>query len=82
MKFRIDAPMLKYRKNTLNSCCFSSLASSFESTNQIKAASDISNNIEEPLTSQVSFSIRIDFANSVLKNQKIVKGEQKLYYNR
>ena len=45
MKFHIDAPMLKYRQNTLNSCCFSSLLSAFDSINQIKAFNDISKNI-------------------------------------
>ena len=33
------------------------------------------------MTSQVSFRNRVDFSNAVLKNQKIVKVEQKLYYN-
>ena len=37
MKFNTDAPILKYRQNTLNSCCFSSLASAFESINKIKS---------------------------------------------
>ena len=32
------------------------------------------------MTSQVGFCNRIDFENAVLKNQKRVKGEQKLYY--
>ena len=46
VRFSIDAPMLKYRHNTLNSCYFSSLASSFDSINQIKDANDISKRIE------------------------------------
>ena len=37
MKFNIDAPILKYRQNTLNSCCFSILVSYFCGINQIKA---------------------------------------------
>ena len=32
------------------------------------------------MTNQVGFRNHIDFANDVLKNQKRVKGEQKLYY--
>ena len=32
-KFRIDAPILKYCQKSLNSCCFSSLASVFASIN-------------------------------------------------
>ena len=81
MKFQIDFTMLKYCQNKLNSCCFSSLASAFYSINQIKYANAISKRIEESLTSQVSLSNHIDFSNAVLKNQKIVKVEQKLYYN-
>ena len=77
MRFNIDAPMLKYRQNTSNSCCFGSLASYFEITNQTKAADYISKHIEESLTSQVGFRNIIDFGNSALKNQKRVKGEHK-----
>ena len=46
IKFNIDAPMLKYRQSTLNSCCFSSLVSYFESTNQRKVENSISKCIE------------------------------------
>ena len=42
MKFHSKAPMLKYRQNSLNSCCFSSLASAFDSINKTKAANAIS----------------------------------------
>ena len=42
MKFHIDAPMLKYRQSTSNSCRFSSLVSAFDCINQTKAANDIS----------------------------------------
>ena len=41
MKFHIDVPMRKYRQSTSNGCCFSSLESTFESINQIKATNDI-----------------------------------------
>ena len=41
MKFHSKGPMLKYRQKSLNSCCFSSLASDFHSTNQTKAANSI-----------------------------------------
>ena len=47
MKFRIDSPMLKYHQNASNSCCVSSLESSFDSINQIKATNSISKRIEE-----------------------------------
>ena len=81
IKFHIDAPMLKYCQITSNSCCFSILASDFDITNQVKSDNAISNRIEESLTNKVCFRICIYFANAVLKNQKIVKGNQKLYYN-
>ena len=47
MKFKIDIPMLKYFQNALGICCFSSLASAFESITQIKASNDIPKRIEE-----------------------------------
>ena len=81
MRFHIDVPMLKYFKRIPNSCCFSSLESYFDIIDKIKDANAISKCIEESFTSQVGFRNRIDFANAVLKNQKIVKGEKKLYYN-
>ena len=65
MRFDIDAPTLKYPKNTSNSCCVSSLVSAFESINQIKTANDISNRTEESLTSQVGFGNCTDFVNAV-----------------
>ena len=79
-RFNTDASMLKYCQNTSNSCCVSSLASAFDSINKIKFINATSKRIEESLTSRVSFSSCIDFNNSILKNQKIVKCEQKLYY--
>ena len=66
--------MLKYCQNLSNSCCFSSLVSAFETINQTKAENKISRRKEESLTSKVSFSNRIDFANYVLKKQRRVKG--------
>ena len=56
------------------------MASDFESINKIKAANDISKRTGEALTSEVGFRNHIDFENAVLKNQKRVKDEQKLYY--
>ena len=47
MKFHIDAPMLKYRQNISNSCCFISLASAFEIIDKIKASNYVSERIEE-----------------------------------
>ena len=45
-KFQNDAPILKYCQKTLNSCCFSSLASAFSSINHSAAANAISMRIE------------------------------------
>ena len=81
MRFHIYDPMLKYCQNTPKSCCFSSLEQAFESINKIKLANDISKRIEKSLTSQVIFRNHIDLENAVLKNQKRVKGKQRLYYN-
>ena len=70
---------LKYCKKTFNSCCFSSLESAFDSINHNAAANVIAISIEESLKSEVGN--RIDFANDILKNQKINKGEPKVHYN-
>ena len=67
LKFRNDAPMLKYRQRLFNSCCFSSLSSAFDIIKQTKAANDISLRIEESLKSKMDN--RIDFVNTVLKNE-------------
>ena len=77
-KFHNDAPILKYFQKSLNSCCFSSLASALVSIEQIKSANDISFHIEEPLKSKDAN--HIDFVNTILKNRKIIKGETKVYY--
>ena len=77
--FHKDAPTLKFRKKSLNSCCFSSLASAFASIKQIKAAHATSLRINESLTSEVGN--RIHFASEIMQNRKRKKGEQKLYYN-
>ena len=74
MKLNVDAPMLQYRQNTLNCCCFSTLVSDFESINQNKDENIISKRIEESLTSQVILGITLISKNSLF--------EQKLYYNR
>ena len=68
LKFRSKAPMLKYRQNSLNSCCFGSLASTFDSINQTKFVNAISMRTEESLTSQVGN--RIYFANAIFKTKK------------
>ena len=63
----------------MNSCCFSSLESAFASINHNADANAIPMGIEESLKSEVGN--RIDFANIILKDQKINKGEPKVHYN-
>ena len=41
-KFQNDAPILSYCQKTLNSCCFSSLASAFDSIKHFKPSNAIS----------------------------------------
>ena len=50
-KFHNYAPILKYCQKSLNSCCFSILASAFVSIKQINAYNSISLCIEESLKS-------------------------------
>ena len=73
-KFQNDAPILKYFQKSLNSCCFSSLASSFDGIYHNKASNAISLRIEESLESEVGN--RIDFANDILKKIR----ETKVHY--
>ena len=70
-----DAPILKYCQKSLNICCFSSLSSDLVIIKQIKAANDIPLCIEESLKSEVSN--RIDFENTILKDEKKLKANQK-----
>ena len=69
IKFHDDAPMLKYCQKLLNRYCFSILVPSFDIIDQTKATNDISLCIEESL--KIKVGNRIDFANSMLKNEKI-----------
>ena len=78
-KFQNDAPILKYCQKALNICSFSSLESYFVSIEQIKAYNDISLRIEESLESEVVN--RIDFSNTFLENEHIIKGEPKVHYS-
>ena len=76
--FHKDAPILRYRQKSLNSCCFSSLASAFASINHFKAADAISIRIKESLRSEVGN--RIYFANNIMLNKKKNKGETRVHY--
>ena len=68
IKFHSKAPVIKYRQESLNSCCLSSLASAFDSINQTKADNTILVRIEELLNSEVDNCI--NFANAILKNKR------------
>ena len=74
-----DAPMLNYCQKSLNSCCFSSLESAFDSIKQTKYVNDKFFCIEESLKIEVGNCI--DFANAILKNEKKLKGEPRVYYS-
>ena len=78
-KFRIDDQMLKYFQKSLNSCCFSILASAFASINHKNAANSITIRIEESL--KIKVGNFIDFANDILKNNKRNIVESKMHYN-
>ena len=75
-KFKLhnDAPMLRYRQRSLNSCCFIGLASYFASIKQTKSANAISLRIEESLKSKMGN--HVDFANAIVKNEKNLKASQ------
>ena len=76
--FQKDAPILSYCQKTLNSYCFSSLASAFASNKHFKAANSVSICIKESLKSEVANLI--DFANEIMLNPKRNKGEARVYY--
>ena len=79
IKFHSKAPTLKYRQDLLNSCCFSSLESAFAIINQGKSENSTAMRIEESLTSDVGNCI--DFEDDILKNEKNIEVEQKMYYS-
>ena len=66
--FHKNAPTLKFRQKSLNSCCFRSLASDFASIKQFKAAHAISLRINDSLTSEVGNHIH--FASEIMQNRK------------
>ena len=58
---------------------FSSLASDFSSIEQTKSENAISLRIEESLKSKMGY--HIDFANAIMKNEKKLKVEPRVYYS-
>ena len=79
MFFHKDAPILSYRQKSLNSCCFSSLASAFANINHFKDSADISLRIKEYLNSEVGNSIH--FATDMMQNKKRNQGETRVHYS-
>ena len=47
MRFHANDPMLKYRQNSPNNCCFGSLTPAFEIINQTKDANTTTKRIYE-----------------------------------
>ena len=66
--FHTDSPILNFCQKTLNSCCFSSLASAFDSIKHFKAYNAISIRIKESLKFEVGN--RIHFANDIMLSNK------------
>ena len=79
IKFHSKAQMLRYCQKLLNSCYLSSLATTFAIIKQTKDFNAILMRIEESLKSEVGNSI--DVAKSILKIERIFKGEQRVYYS-
>ena len=63
---------------TFNSCCFSSLASDFDSNKNFKASNAIYIRIKESLKSEVGN--RNHFSNDIMLNNKRNKGEARVQY--
>ena len=76
VQFRPAALVIKYHQKISNSCFLSSLASDFHCINYNRAVSDHVNFIEESLTLQTEkFKNIIHFANDIMSNIRIIKGE-------
>ena len=69
--YQKDTPIIRYGQKTLNSCCFSSLASAFSIIKNFKAENDISILIKESLDNEVGN--RINFANGIMLNNREIK---------
>ena len=68
--FHPETPLLEYHKESSNSCCLSSLASSFHSIDDEMAVTPIENRIGEPLPLQKNiFSNKIHFDNNTMKKK-------------
>ena len=82
LQFHLAAPVMKYHQNTYNSCCLSSLASTFQCINDNRAVIALVNGIEESLILQTeNYKDIIHFANTIMKNIRKKQGEHNLRYN-
>ena len=80
--FHPSAPVLKYHQKSSNSCCLSSLLSTFYIIGDDRDVTDLVNFVEESLTLQTDkFSNIVHFDNSIMTNRMHIKGEQHLRYN-
>ena len=74
--------MLKYHQKLSNGCCLSSLASSFHSIGDNRAATSLENRIEESLKLQTDiFRSVIYFVNDIMKKKLRHKVEHHLRCN-
>ena len=69
---------MAYQKHDQNSCCFSSLALPLKEPNQFASADEIATRISSLLTGEILY--RVMFANTIMTDEKIIKGDQHLRY--
>ena len=68
VRFRTEAPLIKYHQNRSNSYCLSSLASAFHYIDDNRAVTDLVNRFEETWTLQTEiFNSTIHFTDTIMK---------------
>ena len=76
VRFRTEAPLIKYHQKRADSCCLRCLASAFHCIGDNRAVTNLVNRNEESLTLQTEiFKSGIHFANNIMKNRRKIKGE-------
>ena len=76
VRFRTEAPLIKYHQKIYNSCCLSSLASAFHFIGDDRVVTSVVNCIEESLTLQTEkFKDIIHLANAIMTYMREIKGE-------
>ena len=82
VRFRTEAPFIKYQQKISNSCYLNSLASTFHCIDDNRAVTDLVNIFEESLTLHTEiFKSRIHLINTIMNNRRIIKGEHNIQYN-